>query len=138
MSRNETFCVYSLITHNWNVPFDPLVRLLRPLRPLKILYDPKDPEDLKTPKTQMTQKTVRTQKTPKTQSTQKTSKTPKSQRTIYPLGSYSVQSVGAAEAVSWAIAHNPGRVATPLQDTRMAQSSQQAGTHFAYLRRMTG
>ena len=28
--------------------------------------------------------------------------------------------------VSWAIGHNPGQVATPTQDTRMAQSSQQA------------
>ena len=29
----------------------------------------------------------------------------------------SVQSVGAAEAVSFAIGHNPGRVATATQDT---------------------
>jgi len=36
---------------------------------------------------------------------------------IYPLGPYSVQTVGAAWAVSWAIGHNPGRVATPTQDT---------------------
>ena len=55
-----------------------------------------------------------------------------------PLGPYSVQSVGAAKAVSWAIGHNPGWVATSTQDTRMAQSSQQAGTHFADLGRMTG
>jgi len=48
------------------------------------------------------------------------------------------ESVGAAEAVSWAIGHNPGRVATPTQDTRMAQLSQQAGTQFADLGRMTG
>ena len=55
----------------------------------------------------------------------------------HPLGPYSAQSVGAAEAVSWAIGHNPGRVATPVQDIQMAQSSQQAGTHFANLGRMT-
>ena len=36
---------------------------------------------------------------------------------IHPLGPYFVQSVGAAEAVSLAIGHNPGRVATPTQDT---------------------
>ena len=36
---------------------------------------------------------------------------------IHPLGTYSVQSVGAAEAVSLAIGHKPGRVATPTQDT---------------------
>ena len=36
---------------------------------------------------------------------------------IHPFGPYSVQSVGAAEAVSLAIGHNPGRVATPTQDT---------------------
>ena len=36
---------------------------------------------------------------------------------IHPLGPYSVQSVGAAEAVSLAIWHNPGRVAIPTQDT---------------------
>ena len=57
---------------------------------------------------------------------------------IHPLGSYSVQSVGAAEAVSWAIGNNPIQVVTPKQDTQMAQSSQQAGTHFADLRMMTG
>ena len=57
---------------------------------------------------------------------------------IHPLGLYPVQSVGGTEAVSWAIGHNPGRVATPTQNTRMAQSSQQAGTNFANLRRMTG
>ena len=55
-----------------------------------------------------------------------------------PLGPYSVQSIGAAETVSWDIGYNPGRVATPTQDTQMAQSSQQAGTHFADLRRITG
>jgi len=49
-----------------------------------------------------------------------------------------VQSVDAAKAVSWAIGHNPGRVATPTQDTQAAQSSQQAGTYFADLRRMVG
>ena len=54
------------------------------------------------------------------------------------LGPYSVQGVGAAKAVSWAIGHNPGQVATPTQDTRMAQSSRQAGTHFADLGQMTG
>ena len=59
-------------------------------------------------------------------------------RSILPLGPYSVQSVGAAKAVSWVIGHNPGRVATPTQDTQMAQSSQQAGTHFVNLGRMTG
>ena len=42
---------------------------------------------------------------------------------IHPLEPYSVQSVGAAEAVSLAIGHNPGRVATPTQDTRMTRSS---------------
>ena len=30
---------------------------------------------------------------------------------------HTVQSVGAVEAVSLAIGHNPGRVATPTQDT---------------------
>jgi len=35
------------------------------------------------------------------------------------LGPYSVQSVGAASAVSLAIGHNPGRVATPTQYTSM-------------------
>ena len=50
--------------------------------------------------------------------------------TIHPLGPYYVQSIGAAKAVSWAIGYNPGWVATLMQDTRMAQSSQQAGTHF--------
>ena len=34
---------------------------------------------------------------------------------IHPLGPYSVQSVGAAKAVSCAVQHNPGRVATPTQ-----------------------
>ena len=43
-----------------------------------------------------------------------------------------------AQSKSKSIGHNLGRVATPTQDTRMAQSSQQAGTHFANLRRMTG
>ena len=57
---------------------------------------------------------------------------------IHPLGPHSVQRVGAAEAVSWAIGHNPGWVAIPTQDTQMAQSSQQAGAHFADLGRMTG
>ena len=33
------------------------------------------------------------------------------------LGLYSVQSVGAAQAVSLVIGHNPGRVATPTQYT---------------------
>ena len=47
----------------------------------------------------------------------------------------SVQSVGTAKAVSWAIGHNPGRVTTSTQDTQMAQSSQQAGTRFANHRR---
>ena len=47
------------------------------------------------------------------------------------LGPYSVQSVGAAQAVSLAIGHNPGRVAT-------LTVYQQAGTHFADLERMTG
>ena len=61
----------------------------------------------------------------------------KSPFSIHPSGPYSIQSIGAVEAVSWAIGHNPGGVATPTQDTRMAQSSQQAGTHFADLRRMT-
>jgi len=32
------------------------------------------------------------------------------------LGPDSVQSVGAAEAVSLAIGHNPGRVVTPIQE----------------------
>ena len=36
---------------------------------------------------------------------------------IHPLGPYSLQSVGAAKAVSWAIEHNPGQVATLTQDT---------------------
>ena len=36
---------------------------------------------------------------------------------IHPLGSYSMQSVGAAWAVSLGIGHNPGRVTTPTQDT---------------------
>ena len=34
-----------------------------------------------------------------------------------PIHPYSVQSVGAAEAVSLATGHNPGRVATPTHDT---------------------
>ena len=55
-----------------------------------------------------------------------------------PLRPYSMQSVGAAEAVSLAIGHNPGWVTTLMQDTQMAQSSKQAGTHIADLRRMTG
>ena len=33
------------------------------------------------------------------------------------MGPYSVQRVGAASAVSMAIGHNPGRVATPTQDS---------------------
>ena len=49
---------------------------------------------------------------------------------IVPLEPYSVHSVGAAKAVSWAIGHNPGQVATLTGDTRMAQSSQQAGAHL--------
>ena len=36
---------------------------------------------------------------------------------IHPLEPYSLQSVGAASAVSLAIGHNPGRIATPTQDT---------------------
>ena len=36
---------------------------------------------------------------------------------IHPLGPYSVQSVGAAEAVYLAIGHNPGWIATPTQYT---------------------
>ena len=36
---------------------------------------------------------------------------------IHPSGPFSVQSVGAAEAVSWAVGYNPGQVATPTQDT---------------------
>ena len=55
-----------------------------------------------------------------------------------PPGPYSVQSISAAKVVSWAIGHNPGWVTTPTQETQMAQSSQQAGTHFANLRRMAG
>ena len=43
-----------------------------------------------------------------------------------PMGPYPVQSIGAAKAVSWAVGHNPGQVATPTQDNRMAQSSQEA------------
>ena len=35
------------------------------------------------------------------------------------LGPYSVQSIGAAEADSLAIGHNPGRVTTPTQYTSM-------------------
>ena len=38
---------------------------------------------------------------------------------IHPLGPCSVQSVGAAFAVSLAIGHNPGWVATPTQYTSM-------------------
>ena len=34
---------------------------------------------------------------------------------IYPLGPPSVQSIGAASAVSLAVGHNPGRVPTALQ-----------------------
>ena len=37
------------------------------------------------------------------------------QGTIHPSGPYSVQSVGAAKAVSWAIGHNPGWVTTLTQ-----------------------
>ena len=48
------------------------------------------------------------------------------------LGPYSVQSVGAASAVSLAIGHNPGRVATPTQDTS------KLALIFADLGRMTG
>ena len=36
---------------------------------------------------------------------------------LHPSGPYSVQSVGAAEAVSKTIGHNPGWVATLTQDT---------------------
>ena len=57
------------------------------------------------------------------------------QISIRPMGPYTVQSVGAAEAVSWTIGYNPGWVTTLMQDTQMAQSSQQAGTHFADLGR---
>jgi len=57
---------------------------------------------------------------------------------IHPLGPYSVQSISPAKAVSWAIGHKAEQVITPTQDTQMAHSSQQAGTHFANLRRMTG
>ena len=35
------------------------------------------------------------------------------------LGPYSVQSIGAAEAVSLAFGHNPGRLATPTKYTSM-------------------
>ena len=35
------------------------------------------------------------------------------------MGPYSVQSIGAAEAASLAIGHNPGQVATPTQYTSM-------------------
>ena len=38
---------------------------------------------------------------------------------IHPLEPYSVQSVGAASAVSLAIGHNPGWVDTLTQDTSM-------------------
>ena len=38
-------------------------------------------------------------------------------RRIHPSGPYSVQSVGAAKAVSLAIGHNPGWIAAPTQDT---------------------
>ena len=43
-----------------------------------------------------------------------------------------------AKAVSWTIGYNLEQVTTLTQETKMAQSSQQAGTHFANLRRMTG
>ena len=59
-------------------------------------------------------------------------------RDIHPLGLYSAQSISVAKSVSWAVEHNPEWVTTPTQDTRIAQSSQQAGTHFADLGRMTG
>ena len=36
---------------------------------------------------------------------------------IHPLGPFSVQSFGSAYAVTWVIGHNPGRVATPTQET---------------------
>jgi len=36
---------------------------------------------------------------------------------IHPLGPYSVQSIGAAQAASLAIGHNPGQVTTPTQYT---------------------
>ena len=36
---------------------------------------------------------------------------------FHTLGPHSVQSVGAAEAVSLAIGHIPGQVTTPKQDT---------------------
>ena len=38
---------------------------------------------------------------------------------IHPSGPYSVQGVGAADAVSLAIGHNPRRVATTTQETSM-------------------
>ena len=47
-------------------------------------------------------------------------------------------SVGAAKAVSCTIGHSPGQVTTLIQDTQMAQATQQAGTHFANLRMITG
>ena len=40
---------------------------------------------------------------------------------IHPLGPHSVQSIGAAKAVSLAVGHNPGRVATPIQWTSMLE-----------------
>ena len=57
---------------------------------------------------------------------------------FHPSAPHSVSNIGAAEAFSWALGHNPGHVTTPTKDTQMSQSSQQAGTHFANLRRMTG
>ena len=48
------------------------------------------------------------------------------------LGPYSVQSIGAAHAVSMAIGHNPGQVATPTQDTS------KLALIFTDLGRMTG
>ena len=51
---------------------------------------------------------------------------------------HTLYSVSAAEAVSRTIGHNPGQVTTLMQHTQMAQSSQQAGTHFANLRWTTG
>ena len=46
---------------------------------------------------------------------------------IHPSGPYSIQSITAAKAVSWAIGHNLGWVTTAMQDTQTAQSYQQAG-----------
>ena len=51
---------------------------------------------------------------------------------IHPLGPYSVQSVGAASAVSWAIGHNPGWVTTSTHEIS------KLALIFADPRRMTG